>query len=117
MKELWKTHPKFTNYSISNQGQVKRIASRKGTRIGSISKQFKNKYGYMIVGCCQNGEQFMGLRVHQLVLQTFIGPKPSNNHCCNHKNGKTHIDRAAMKGELNGTQFNNSAGHRAGRKT
>ena len=93
IKGPWRTHPEFTNYAISDQGQVKRTEIGQGTTVGIILKQHKNKYGYMIVGLCQNGESFMGLRVHQLVLQTFVGPKPSNKHCCNHKNGKKHDNR------------------------
>ena len=77
----WKTIEGYSDYEISNKGEVR---SFKFGKI-RILKQSMSGYGYLKVMLCNNGEKKQ-LRVHQLVLETFIGPCPDGKEC-NHQNG------------------------------
>ena len=61
--EIFKTHPEYEEYEVSNYGQVRRN--------GRILKQYDNNCGYKLIKC--SGKQCL---VHRLVLQTF---RPNRN--------------------------------------
>lgn len=90
-REVWKEHPEFTDYAISNMGRVKRVTpyktgrGDKNIRQGKLLSLCKNKWGYLFVCLRKNGFKKMD-KVHRFVLETFIGPCPKN-HECNHKDG------------------------------
>ena len=77
MKEIWKTIPYYTNYAVSNMGNVKNIKRNK------ILKQtiFNNKYKYVTL--YQGNNRKKG-KVSRLVAEAFI-PNPNNLPCVNHK--------------------------------
>ena len=87
-KEIWKKHPVYTRYEISNMGRVRSLYSRGKLRAEPlIMTLFKMYNGYMrvmlydkeLIG--KNGRLFA---VHRLVLETFC---PIDNWMvCNHKN-------------------------------
>lgn len=74
----WKIIQEFTDYQISNTGQVR-------NKFGKILIQVKNKAGYPEVRLFAGGKSNRRI-VHRLVAQTFI-ENPLNKPTVNHKNG------------------------------
>ena len=89
MIEEWKDIKDYENlYQVSNLGRVKSLKreiiysdGRKHTYKEKILKPRKNKYGYLVVCLCNNGNR-KEFFVHRLVALAFI-PNPDN---------KPHID-------------------------
>lgn len=75
-EEHWVDHPDYPGLTVSNLGGVRRD--------GKLLKGHQNSKGYRFI-------MVQGKRrpVHQLVLETFIGPRPTGLQTC-HWNGKPH---------------------------
>jgi len=74
-------------YKISNIGRVRSLSRVGKYRMykGRILKPcIKNGYHAVFLSINNTGKQYY---VHQLVLAAFVGPRPSERHCTNHKNG------------------------------
>lgn len=84
-REIWKIHPIYTNYEVSDFGRVKRGLPGLGARAGRILEPVLDNNGYFRVCLCQNRKQ-KGKAVHHLVLETFISSRPEKKEC-NHKDG------------------------------
>jgi hypothetical protein len=84
---IWKPIPDYPGYKISDEGQIHSLR-RKGTD-GRILKPevVKARGGKLYLRVrLGNKNVFKKLRVHRLVLLTFVGPPPnSDDHAC-HKN-------------------------------
>lgn len=82
-----KQHPIYTDYALSQDGQVYSLPRRDGKNRqvgGNWLKQYYSR-GYCFVNFgVKWGKRPFG--VHYLVLETFIGPRPENMECC-HNNG------------------------------
>ena len=78
--EQWKPVEGFENYEVSNLGRVKSLWYGKE----KILKPVKNKYGYLRVGLCRNGQCKMFL-VHRIVAEAFL-PNPMGLPEINHRN-------------------------------
>ena len=83
MVEVWKTHPIFANYEISDFGSVRSlprtVRCRGGkTRVspGKIFRCNSKPDGYVDVVLCVNGKRHE-CRVSRLVLETFVGLAPT----------------------------------------
>jgi len=70
------------DYLVSNDG---RIASRKGKQT-RLLRPDRKRDGYLQIRIWHNGKPSAKM-VHSLVASLFIGPKPSDKHEVNHKNG------------------------------
>lgn len=90
MNEIWRTHPVYTNYEVSDAGRVRRVTGGRGATVGRILKP-RLRCGYLRVAIhpfrCQ-------CDVHRLVLETFVGPRP-NGEWSRHLNGKRADNRLA----------------------
>jgi hypothetical protein len=75
-KEGWLPIPEFHNYEISDDGQVRRIDTKREI------KSYKMTNGYMRIFLGKNN----GRQVHCLVMAAFVGKKPEG-YQVNHKNG------------------------------
>lgn len=87
--EKWKLHPKYQDYEISDMGRVRRATRKKGAVVGKVLKPGISWQGYRAVkidGKCR--------RVYVLVLETFVGPRPSG-HEVRHLNDIKDDDRLA----------------------
>lgn len=82
MAETWKPIPKWEGYyEVSDRGQVRSLNRVIETKTGPQRKRGKilapspDKYGYPRVSLFRNGTG-ESRRVHQLVLEAFVGPCP-----------------------------------------
>lgn len=97
--EIWKPHPIYTNYAISNLGRVKNIkpyapqvsykhrerSNKSREKILSVKAGKSNPYLYVSISV--NNKSYRK-RVHRLVAETFIdNPNPNKNKVVNHING------------------------------
>jgi hypothetical protein len=106
------------NYEVSDAGQV-RIAYP--DRLDVLLKPEVNRGGYHRVRLCRDDGKRIWYRVHLLVLETFVGPRPTTRHHGAHLSGdksnnrldnlgwKTPVENAADK-KLHGTATGGRAG-------
>lgn len=73
-------------YEISKWGRVRRSQSGKGTWVGRILKSAVQSDGYPQVRLSYKRGVQRTFRVHVLVANAFLGPRPSGMHV-HHKNG------------------------------
>ena len=73
-------------YEVSDTGQVRSLHAIGRPAKGGILAEHTNYKGYKRVHLRLSGHTISRL-VHVLVLEAFIGPRPSSLHQCNHKNG------------------------------
>ncbi|ECK2493955.1 HNH endonuclease [Salmonella enterica] len=72
-------------YFISSKGLIFSMASGKLRQLNP-SMRGKNRNQYLFVRLELEGE-LKGVNIHRLVAENFIGPKPSDEHVINHKDG------------------------------
>jgi hypothetical protein len=83
--ELWRPVVGFEQvYSVSNLGRLRRDVGYKGGYAGQLLSPGVSGE-YLTVKLC-NGSQTRLTKVHILVLETFIGPRPQGYEGC-HRNG------------------------------
>lgn len=82
--ELWRVHPVYTDYEISDAGRVRRCTAKGGTRVGRMKSQRPNDGGYLTV---MLGKKCV--RVHVLVLEAFVGPRPAKHDACHYDGTRT----------------------------
>lgn len=95
MAEVWKDIPGYIGYyQASNQGQVRSLdrivdhsICKRKTIHGRVLKQARSR-SYLTVSLCKNGTE-QTWQVGNLVLLTFVGPRPYMYECC-HNNGNPH---------------------------
>lgn len=78
---MWKTiivNNKETNYSISDNGEVKNNKTNK-----ILKQQIQNGYCHCTLSIDKKGKRF---RIHRLVAEAFI-PNPENKEYVNHIDG------------------------------
>lgn len=80
-------------YEVSDQGRLRSKHKRgRPTKDGLLSLQ-SNAKGYRRIHLSDGTKRF-SIVVHRLVLEAFIGPRPSGFHQSNHKNGIKQDNRA-----------------------
>ena len=85
MNEIWEDIEGYEGlYRVSNLGRVKSL--KRNTAKERIMCNRKDKYGYLYVGLCKNGN-IKYHKIHRLVAKAFI-PNPNNLPQVNHIDGK-----------------------------
>lgn len=87
--EEWRLIPSLGGlYAASNHGRVMRAAPAKGRRDGAgrILKLAVNSTGYLCFAPSINGVHGPSIKVHRVVAEAFIGPRPGGL-VVNHKDG------------------------------
>lgn len=95
MSEIWRTLPDWEGiYEVSDSGRVRsldRITSRGRLRGRVLSPGISN--GYLTV-CLSGDGRRRTAKVHTLVAETFLGPRPADRVVC-HGNGDKTDNRLA----------------------
>ena len=85
MDEIWKEIPGFEgHYEVSSKGAVRSLNRRNAygrNRRGKLLKLTTHPQGYKRVTLCKDGIHFER-RVHVLMLEAFVGPRPTNYDAC-----------------------------------
>ena len=92
--EIWKTIPFSPDYEVSDIGRIRRATPGDGTWVGRILKQGRSGSGYRHVAIAVPGRRHRSTRVHSIVAEVFIGPKPSPSHEIAHGDGDKTNNRA-----------------------
>lgn len=89
--ETWKQHPVYRDYEVSTHGRVQLLPRRweKSWRsqTKTLLKQGKDQAGYPRVGIRLGHKTKKVVRVHVLVCETFLGPRPTPKGVVRHLNG------------------------------
>ena len=91
MSEIYVNINGFSNYQVSNFGNVKNI------KTGRILKPGTTRWGYMYVVLTNNGD-ISSLTVHRLVATAFI-ENPENKNCVDH------IDRDRLNNNIDNLRW------------
>lgn len=81
--EEWRPIPGAIGYEVSDQGQVR--SYRRGAPPGGRVLNPTISEGYY-VACIHYADKWQTRRVHQLVLEAFIGPRPEGTTGARHLN-------------------------------
>jgi len=73
-------------YQVSDTGSIKRIKGGQGAQPNTILSQMPDNGNYLMVCLYRNGKRTRK-RVHTIVAETFVGPRPSNKHEVLHLDG------------------------------
>lgn len=93
-REIFKLIPGYSDYAVSNYGNVKSI------RYNRILKPtINNKLGYYYVTLCSNGKRKI-FTIHQLVAMVFLDHIPNG-----HKIVVDHIDNDPLNNRLDNLQL------------
>jgi hypothetical protein len=88
--ETWRSVVGFEDrYEVSDEGRVRSLNFRKQKGLVVVMKTITNRDGY---SCLSFGKK--NIRVHSLVAESFIGPRP-DGYDVNHKNGVKSDNRAS----------------------
>ena len=96
MTERWLPVEGFPDYEVSDQGGVRSLGRqvvRKNGRTMPIAervlRQYPSKTGeYLTVTLCRDGRTY-SRKVHHLVLEAFVGPRPVGTECRHGPEGKS----------------------------
>lgn len=82
--EIWRPVFEYEGiYEVSSLGRIKRILQRQGVAAGYIQNPRIDKHGYARVSLKDRGRDQLA-KVHQVVAQVFLPPKPTLKHQINH---------------------------------
>ena len=81
---MWKSIPNYEGYEVSSHGQVRSWISKNGKGCHSLTKvprlltpsKFVDSNYLRVALKCPVNNKHMTRRVHQLVLEAFVGPRP-----------------------------------------
>lgn len=82
--------PNFPGYFATEAGEIystRLCGQSKGNSPIHPLKGGLDGGGYRLVILCREGERFTR-KVHRLILETFVGPRPEGMECCHGPNGK-----------------------------
>lgn len=92
---MWKDITDYEDlYQISDEGVIKSLRKKKGMSItgvpfykpDTILKQKTTQFGYKSVGLLKSGKR-KWFFVHRLVIESYLGKRPSPSYQVNHKDG------------------------------
>lgn len=97
MKEEWKAVVGFTGYEVSNKGRVRSYRQCRSGHPPKIRKPIKTRFNpkkttqvyYWEIGLIDPAGKKKVKYVHHLVLEAFVGPRPTEDHVAAHCNGNS----------------------------
>ena len=88
MPTRWKAIAGFPAYQVSDQGQVMSLPMIGRRTNGEVLKPIVQSNGYHYVGLYEGGKMKLR-RIHSLVLEAFVGPRPDGAHGCHRDDDKS----------------------------
>lgn len=82
----WRTIRCAPDYQISDTGECRRVVVCRGHQEKPI-KSHHDRYGYRVLHLMSGGKRIYR-RVHKLVAEEFIGPRPAGKHVCHWDDNK-----------------------------
>lgn len=86
-KGIWRRCIRFPDYEISERGAVRRAVPSRTRKAGHRLTASPDRGGYLRYHLSKDGRKFL-VYAHVLVLEAFVGPKPSPKHEGAHNDGK-----------------------------
>jgi len=88
MTEVWKKTPDYPDYEVSDLGMVRSWKNGRWGRTEKprVMKLYKDRKGYLSTFIRNEGEKSSKIRIHQIVLEMFSGPRPEGMVAC-HNDG------------------------------
>ncbi len=83
---IWRAAPGFPAYEVSSTGLVR-------TKLGKVRLAFVWNQGHLRVRLVKDGRAH-DKRINVLVLETFVGPRPTSMHKCVYLDGNRTNTRA-----------------------
>lgn len=85
---MWKKIDGFPDYSVSDEGQVRRDTRSRGNKAeGRILVPGVGSKGHMYVNLYAGKSKQFTRYIHRLVLEAFVGKAPEGKPCAGHING------------------------------
>lgn len=91
--EEWRPFPYQHQYLVSNKGRIRGLKSGR-----LLSSKKRTHFGHIIVSVCDNGSAY-NIGAHNMVLMTFVGPRPSPIHV------GMHLDNNPQNNELSNLKW------------
>jgi hypothetical protein len=83
----WRSIPGWPEYSVSEDGHVRRIMCGRGARVGKFRKVWRNsKNKYLCIDLWRDNRGY-AIPIHRLVALAFLGGPPSKDHVVAHCDG------------------------------
>ena len=89
----WRAVPKFSDYEVSDEGQIRRRVAVRGARAGRVLRSVPYENGYLRIGLYRDRKQIT-VAVSRVVCEAFHGPPPTSNHEAAHCDGDRHHNTA-----------------------
>ena len=109
VEEAWKVHPAYRDYEVSDQGRVRRLTTRTNTVAGRVLRPHVNR-GYRVTRI--GGKE---VRIHVMVLETFVGPRPDGHWACHADDDKENNGLANLRWAPYAANYQDWAGNGGGR--
>lgn len=94
MPENWRGVVGWPAYEVSDHGRVRRAKEgSRGHKVGTIRKPDPGKWGHLRLTLRDPDGRCASRSVHSLVLEAFVGPKPTDKHEAAHGDGKPSNNR------------------------
>jgi len=85
VKEEWKDAVGYEGvYQVSNMGKVRSVNRKDACghqRKGRVLRPSRDSDGYPVIVLRKNNKRISN-RVHHLILEAFVGPRPEGMECC-----------------------------------
>src|SRR5687767_12860617 len=104
--ENWLTHPVFVDYEVSDLGAVRRRTAKGGTRAGRMKQPSLTKNGYLTVNIERKPR-----KVHALVLECFVGPRPEKHDACHNDGTRTNNVLSNLRWATRKENMRDAVGH------
>lgn len=92
--EEWRATVGIPGYEVSNLGRVRRITGLRGRPNNAVLRATLDAHGYPSVYPSVDGRR-LARKVHRLVAEAFLGPKPTASHEVAHNDGVRTNPRAS----------------------
>jgi hypothetical protein len=109
---IWRIIPSFPHYEVSETGEVRRVAKGiRGGEVGKLMKPYRREDGYNMYILRRDNRSFHK-KAHQLVIDTFVGPKPFDGaEVCHIDGSRTNDHWSNLRWDTRSNNHKDKVGH------